>query len=310
MPTAKAFTWRDVPAADRDWVRRRTEDIESCAYRTACDMVRIGAALAEVKKKLPKRFAAWLIASTPFTRPTAYRLMATAKSFGPYVSQIETFEPCALYVLAQEKTPQAARDHAVALAEGGKRITRTLALEILDAFAPVAVSATGVKEYESDRDQVMGVQDEQDADTAGMEADDERHAARVGRAFAELVGRSGLLLTATRLDDGETDPVYSVTTHTAADGPRNVFDKELLGALQRAGGTVEIKFCPGCCVAGGDVLRAGEHGPIRPACVPATGFGRDKRQNDLLMTRCGACERSRKRQRRESERARNGSKAK
>ncbi len=301
MPTDERFSWGDVPVADRDWLRRRTEDIESYCYRTACDLVRIGQALAEVKKKLPRKFQIWLVTHTPLSRPAAYRMMATAKSFGPYVSQIETFEPCALYALAQEKAPQAARDHAVREAESGVRITRAVALEILDAYAPVAVGRAEVKGYEADRREVMGEQDERDAETALMEDQDEGRNARIGRAFAALVERGPV--HASKVDDGENDPVYSVTVHTPGEGPRNVFDRDLGGALLRAGGVVELKFCPGCCVPGGDVLRRGEHGPVRPALIPTADFGQNRKQADFLMGQCGGCERARKRARRASEKA-------
>lgn len=294
-----AFKWSDVPQEHRDWLRKRTQDVESFAYRIACDIVRIGQVLAEVRQRVGwGLYSSWLATNTPFGRSQAYRMISAAAAFGVYLSQIETIEPSALYVLAQDKTPQAAREHAVQLASEGKRVTRAAALEIVDAYKPVTVTEKEAEEYgrarkkldlipvEKIKNDIIVVEDvDQDAATALQERQDDSRRARAGRAIEELVRRARLIRIE-KLDDVDDVDLYSVTCHFPDDGPRNVVDRRLDRALVTVCGTIETKYCRGC----------DEQRPIEL-------FGANKKMTDMLMARCKICEKSRKREMRVSERA-------
>ncbi len=290
------FAWRAVPDADRDWLKKRTQDIEGFIYRTACDIIRIGQILAEIKKRLPRRYEAWLLASTPFSRSQARRLRMTAKVFDPFIGQIEQIEPSALYVLADGKTPHAAREHAVQLATEGKRITHAYARQILDAHRdPEFINKADVNSYQTARNRVCADDDREQVRTEKLEEQDTDRAAKIGLALTELVERVSIVEFA-KHEDGEFDTMYAVTTYDPQDGPRTTCDRDLGLAVARAAGSQEYKFCAGCCVKDGEELPEGVYGPVRPAIVPTNLFGRDRRTPDLLMMRCNPCERLRKKE--------------
>ncbi len=301
VPVAVLFAWREVDPEHRDWLKKRTQDIESFVYRTACDIIRIGQILSEVKKRLPKKYEAWLATSTPFSAAQARRLRGTAKVFNPFLSQIESIEPSALYVLAQDNTPQAARDHAVQLATGGTRVTHAVAREILDAHKPVgAMSKESVDAVQTARNRLWREEDREQAKTEGKEEQDDGRAAKMGRIVAELVERKSMVQLAKVEDAGgegiDGAPIYSVTTYDPQCGPRSVSDRDLNLAIQRAAGSQEYKFCAGCCVKGGEIMPEGEYAPGRQGMIPTHCFSRDRRTADLLGARCNNCERPRKRE--------------
>jgi hypothetical protein len=288
-----SFCWGHVPATDEGWLRQRTADLERIAERVARDLIAIGKILIEVANRLPRYFSPWLAAKTPFSPAHAYRLMGVAKAFAPYVSlpeKVDSFDRWALYLLAQEKTPKAAREHALQLAEKGERITKRLAKEILDAHRTVKVSQQQTIEMDDEIEELHLYRDRdgkrinQDAITAQQEAQDAERARKIGKTVCDLAERADLV-TVTRVDDAEDVILYSVTFAFDGNAPRNVVDRDLLRALQRAVGVIETKYCPGCCAAGEE--------------IPTEQFGANKRMPDLLMTRCKCCERSRKKERRE-----------
>ncbi len=302
LGTPDSFRWAVVPASDRDWLRARTDDIGTFTYRIGCDIARVGQILAQVRGRLKHGlFLRWLAAETTFDRAKAYRLMQIGKAFSSYISQIEKFEQSALYVLSQDKTPQAAREHAVQLAESGTRVTRAVALQILDAHKPVRVGTVEVAEYEklhkelntlvievpaskTAETDLKAVRVDQDKVTAQLEKRDAVRYEAIGRALVGLAGE----MTNVRIemvDDHEGVPVYAVTCHGADHTPRVVVDRKLRWALERVAGMNPSKFCPGCCLPG--------------QMVPVGQFSDNNDMDDELSARCKACEKSRRKAGRE-----------
>lgn len=282
---APAFRWGDVAAADRDWLRRRTGDLHALVYRSACDLVRMGLVLAEVRAKLPwGAYGAWLGAETPYSRATAYRLMAAGAAFEPYLSQIETIEPCALYLLAQPAVPASARAYAVELAGDGEPVTHAAARQILDAHRPTP--DPGRAEMRAHDATMRGIRSAEKGERAEAERppDPERlagHWAALEKLAAECsVVHVSLLEDA----DGDDAPAYSVSLHwrdrppgAPDERPRNVVRRRLADAIRAAAGMEEEKYCPGCRAT----KKAGE-------------FGECGDQPDGRNPRCKVCERARR----------------
>lgn len=299
-----AFRWGDLPPDDREWLRKRTEDIETFAYNAACNTVRIGLALAEVRLKLRRKFKPWLAEHTPISRKQAYRLIAAAAVFGPYLCQIDTLEPSAMYLLSQKEVPQSAREHAVQLAESGTRVTRAVALEILDAHKPVAVTDREVAQYEKGVTALStltvgtttgGVKTvNQDKHTAKLVAKDSAKYESIGRVFCELADGASML-TVTKVDDADDVTLYSITARFEDDLPRSIVSSDMEYGLLRAVGREPKKVCGGGCNKGPD-------GVPRPVCF--TVFGANDTMPDRLNSVCKACERARKTRLRVEKRAR------
>jgi len=248
------FEWSAVAAADRDWLRARTQDIVGLAYRSACDAVRIGTALADARRRLPHgQYESWVERELPFSLAAARRFRQVGAAFAAFqIAQFERFDESALYLLAQEKTPRAARDYAAELAGGGERITRAVALEILAAHKPCAEpTRCEVKAYEAG---VKGVRGPETSpkEQEGAEKVSERHR-RLGAALELLLSGCRILHISQIEDEDFPEPVYSLSCFRAdlpagaADTrPRNVVRRNLLHALDCANGREQEKRCPGC----------------------------------------------------------------
>lgn len=295
LTAAKPFAWGMLAPDDRDWLKKRTQDIETFSYRIGCDVARIGMILSEVRARIGKgHFAGWLAKHTPFRKSNAYRLMDVGKWFGGHQSQIGTFEPTALYVLSSEKVPQQARDHALALADGKEKITRAKALEIVDAYKPVRVTAQDVAATDRLNKKlntlvVQGERINQDAITQRMENQDAGMFERIGRSLSALL-ESSTMVSFQKLDEGEGDAGFAVTIYSETSHPRKVFVKELDYGLQTLSGREGRKQCQKCCADG--------------ETIPTSAFGFNKDHADRLNPICRDCEKARKRNFRE--RRRNG----
>lgn len=277
-----SFSWGAVPPTDRDWLKRRTEDIVGLCYRTACDIVRIGQALAEVRVRLKKEgtYRLWISTHLPFKRATAGRFIAVAAVFAPYIGEIERFEPCALYLLADHRAPPAIRAHALQLAGEGKRITRALALEILDAHRPLTLTKDEINDH-SKRMAPIRKREGAAHRTAQGGADDGELALRWRRFLKLIEGHE--VVTISRIDDSDRTEdgtaVYSVVCMTGG-GTGKGIGRDLHDAVARAEGTVLTKFCRGC--NGG----AGAYQPI-------SLFNRNACRGTGLNDRCRPCENER-----------------
>lgn len=304
-------TGANSPApGSREWLNRRTEDVLTLAYRQACDVIRIGAILVEVKKECGHgAYQKWVEKELPFSYTSAHRYVQVARAFAAYqISQFERFEPSALYALAQTAgVPKEARDHAVALVEQGEHITYTKALEIIDANRPVSMTEKELKVYETNRRKLDARKEYNPAsgrtvtahpseELAKLEAREQREYAALGRLFAAAAEQLDAF-TVTRTvsaEPGEPDESHTVFYELKGGVPlRRSSSADLRLALEGLLGVQRLKVCRGC------VLRF-------PLGRPVSEFGRNDDQDDGFMPRCRACERERKRVKRRADRAARG----
>ena len=101
-------------------MQQRTDEIRALMRRTAEDIIAIGRKLSEVKARLGHgQFLAWLEAEFGWHRCTANRFMQVAEAFSAVeMSQIATFAPSALYLLAAPSTPETARARGAGAGRG------------------------------------------------------------------------------------------------------------------------------------------------------------------------------------------------
>lgn len=133
MSQTPLFDYDALDAETSDLVQRRTGEIKALMRRSAEDIIAIGRKLAEVKERLGHgRFLDWLDAEFGWHRVTANRFMQVAEVFADLeMSQIVTFAPSALYLLAAPSTPESVRAEVLVRAAAGEAITHGLARGIL-----------------------------------------------------------------------------------------------------------------------------------------------------------------------------------
>lgn len=279
------FRWDTFNSDDRKWLEGRTDHILTLAYRSACDIVRIGRAIEDVRGKLPrKHYRAWVITTLPFSLKTAKRYRRVAEVFGPYESlQFEVFDPCALYVFSQLTCPQAAREHAVREAEQGKRITLAVAKEILSAYKPMRLTEREEGRLVGQLQKRMGGirRDEAEARAKQERTVDPKVIAARWEVLAELID-SCSMITIQRVEDTEEchEPAYSITYYHAGES-HTVVQRRLHNAILTAAGKEETKWCPSCNNGVG-----GEK--------PVSLFSACRLSPDLLMHECKVCAKERK----------------
>lgn len=126
------FDYNNLDLETRVIVQQRTSEIKSLMKRAAQDIIEIGQKLIEVKTKLRHgAFGDWLKLEFDWSDNTAHRFIQVAKSFGQ-IPQIGDFAPSALYLLAENSTPEFAREEAIARADSGEAITYSTAKTIVE----------------------------------------------------------------------------------------------------------------------------------------------------------------------------------
>ena len=278
--TVVNFQWGIVPNADREWLKRRTEDLTTLTYRVGCDYTRLGVLLCEVRSRIKKGlFVRWLDANTPFSRRHAYRLMCVGKAFGQYITLIERIEPYALYVLADPRVKPAIRDHAVQLASEGKTVTRALAVEIIDAHKDVHLSIKEVKSHFGRMRAVAVPKMREKTKLALEEATRDEQAKRWGWLL-KLIETFDVVNISRNEDiggDTEGEPTYSVICRDAKGRTSAGSGRDPHMAVAHAAGVFLTKWCPSC--------RNG-----RGADVPVEKFSRNRTRPDGLHDNCRPCE--------------------
>ena len=151
MSQTPLFDYAALDTETSTLVQQRTDEIKALMRRTAEDIIVIGRKLAEVKAHLGHgRFLDWLAAEFGWHRFTANRFMQVAEVFSDLeMSQIVTFAPSALYLLAAPSTPETARAEALERAAAGEAITHGRARGILarhQAFPLTAGDPMGAAE--------------------------------------------------------------------------------------------------------------------------------------------------------------------
>ncbi|VTT96583.1 Uncharacterized protein OS=Cyanothece sp. (strain ATCC 51142) GN=cce_3069 PE=4 SV=1: DUF3102 [Gemmataceae bacterium] len=296
LTPAVAFSYSALPAGQRDWFRAAAGQVRALAYRTACDMIRVGLLLADARGRVKRRtFRAWLAAELPWSRSHAYRLIQVGQAFGPLVdaTRAERIDPTALYLLARPEVPAGARKYAVELA-GNRPVTAADAREILEAhrWTPDP-TRDEVKAHEGVMKPVRDA--ERAAERAAAGPGGEARQAAAWRALQALVAGATVVHVAAIVEDdgpdaGGDDPLYSVTVYAEGDRPRNVVRRGLADVIGAAAGLEPEKVCPGC-----------------QESKPLGLFSRNRKMADGANRYCKACERSRlaalKKKRREQKRA-------
>lgn len=131
------FDYTSLDASVVQQVQTAAHRIRQMVKRTLEDLLTVGQELLAVKKALPYgRFGAWLRMEFGWTERTARNFMAVAERFGAGTEIISDLriDPTAAYLLAAPSAPEEASEAAVARAQGGERITVSVAKQILDAL--------------------------------------------------------------------------------------------------------------------------------------------------------------------------------
>jgi protein gp37 len=119
------------------------------ARRAAREVVATGLDLIEVKRRLGHgKFQDWIQSEFSWSALTARRFMWVAEAFGQN-EQIVRFAPSALYALAAKSVPEDARKRAIEMAESGRFIRHSDALEIIESIAEEQADDTPDYEGES-----------------------------------------------------------------------------------------------------------------------------------------------------------------
>lgn len=235
---AARFDYRALSAAHRDVLVRVRDDIHRKLHRTAADLVWIGRQLIEAKKVVGHgAFGPWVEAEFPWSRAQAHRLMTAAAAFGDF-SQIEKFDPSAVYLLSQPNTPPQARDFALQEVADGKRVTLPYAKEIVACHraSPPPPATRG------ELNELAPVRPE---DVKGR-ADPDAGAAALWRAVADLLAGGGSLHLAA-VEDGEGASVTA--THYPADPGRPIRVEHrdtAADAVRAVAGLEPSRRCPHC----------------------------------------------------------------
>lgn len=133
VPVARPFSWSDVPAKDRGWLKEVTDQVRIAAAAVSAELVRIGQFIREAKERLPHgTFIGWCESELPWGRTTVHRLARAAEVFGGVeCSKLEQIEPSALYVLAAPSTPPEVRQKALEAAGKGEPVTHEQAARLV-----------------------------------------------------------------------------------------------------------------------------------------------------------------------------------
>lgn len=127
-----------------------TQEIQGLRKTSAQDVYTLGKLLVDVRQKIKhdpdtpyKNFTEYLSREFPdWARQHIYRFIKVFEVFRNYVGTCDNleideifkqFDPSALYLLAEKKTPIASRQEAIDRAKYGERITRTIAKGIQQA---------------------------------------------------------------------------------------------------------------------------------------------------------------------------------
>lgn len=123
LERASRFDYATIPDDKRSNVEAATRRLHTLERRTSEAIIEIGKELIAVKADIGHgNFLPWLEAEFGWSYPTAARFMQVAERLGE-ISQIENFQPSALYALASPSTPDDVRVEFTELASIGKQVT-------------------------------------------------------------------------------------------------------------------------------------------------------------------------------------------
>ena len=123
------------------WERRRT--LRSLAWQTASGVVDIGQALTELAERLGHgQFLLWVRDEFAWGHDSATRFMNVYERFKN--RNLRNLDLSALYLIAEQRTPDAVRDELIQRAESGEKITRRVALKAIKQFKEAGALPSGV----------------------------------------------------------------------------------------------------------------------------------------------------------------------
>lgn len=132
---AVEFSYDILDSTTRIVVQQRTSEIKSLLRRTAQDIIDVGLKLSEVKQELGHgNFLAWLRREFDWSESAARKFMQVAKEFKTVKFTDLNIATSALYLLAADSTPEAARVEALQRARSGEVITRPKAKAIAQQY--------------------------------------------------------------------------------------------------------------------------------------------------------------------------------
>jgi hypothetical protein len=135
--------------ADTDtehFLAEKAERIRTRVRRVAQDIVEIGKDLSEARERCQHgEWLPWLKREFGWSEAAAYNYIAVYERLGPKLPTGGTLEPLridasALYLLAQQSTPEAVRDQAIERAQTGEHMTRETVREMVSGEVKAQVS--------------------------------------------------------------------------------------------------------------------------------------------------------------------------
>ncbi len=158
-------------------------DIRALIGEVRRSIVEVGLKLIAAKAQMAHgEWLPWLDHEFGWNERTARRYMQVSEAFAIKSDTVSDFagltiDASALYALASPKVPEDVRDKAIDTAKAGTRVTKSVALRLIEAAQPVTVEATdtGVIEATEDADaDVIDVTDDTDIDAVDtIENDDD-----------------------------------------------------------------------------------------------------------------------------------------
>ena len=132
----RAFDYSLVPEESRDLIKTKTAETKILVRQTAQGIIEIGKNLIEVKQSIGHgNWLPWLEAEFGWSQRTAYNFMGVADKFKFATVANLDIAPKALYLLAQNSTPDEVRETAVTMAEAGIPVTAKVSKELKEIKA-------------------------------------------------------------------------------------------------------------------------------------------------------------------------------
>ncbi|PSB28840.1 DUF3102 domain-containing protein [Chlorogloea sp. CCALA 695] len=133
------FSYGMLSLATRKVVQQHTIEIKGLLRRTAQDIIDIGEKLSEVKQELGHgHFLAWLRTEFDWSESAARKFMQVHRKFKTVQLTNWDIATSALYLLAADSTPEAAREEVLLLADVGEIITLSKAKSIVQQHRQAA----------------------------------------------------------------------------------------------------------------------------------------------------------------------------
>lgn len=267
-PAPAAFDYAALDVSDRAWLRDRTAAVRLTSRRVAAELTALGVTLLAVKERIGHgHFRKWCEAELTWSHMQTLRLMRVGEIFGGVIEKQHrvTFDPTALYLLAQPSTPQGAREYALELAAAGQKVSAGIAREIVNGWRRVPVlTKSETRALAPDRPE------DRKPVAAPAAAPGPWDAVRAALADASTLHVSRVFAGD---EDGHT---FAVTLISDTGRARTELGADLAGVMMRLAGLEKKRTCPRCQVA-----------------KPVPQFARNADLPDGVNRYCKQCERGR-----------------